>query len=411
MFRWIIKNIRTLFTAFILAIAIWVSAVSASDPDRTQDFPRQVRIEIVGQDPGLVISGSIPQNVQLTLRAPQTVWDQLISEEGAIRAVADLSGLAPGTHTVEVQIQIAITPVRVIARSPQTITLVLESLITRSIPIELTVEGEPAVGFQAETPILETSEVLISGPQSIVESIAAVHASIQITGTRQDVEAVLPLYPETVDGETVQGITMYPEQVQVRVPVTQLIGYRDLAVKVVTRGRVASGYRLTSVSVFPPLVTVFSDNAAIIDSLPGQIETMPLDLSGTNDDIEVFLELNIPEGIMLIGEQHVLVQIGIAPIEGSLTMSYRPVEIINLSPSLQATISPVRVDVILSGPLPVLETLSPSDVLVVINAERLTVGTYQLAPTVEILVQGVTVESILPGTVEVVIRPAFTPTP
>ncbi|MDP2976486.1 MAG: hypothetical protein Q8N45_09800, partial [Anaerolineales bacterium] len=66
-------------------------------------------------------------------------------------------------------------------------------------------------------------------------------------------------------------------------------------------------------------------------------------------------------------------------------------------------VSPENVDVILSGPLPVLDTLAPSDVHVVIDVKGLGVGTHHLTPTVPMVIAGVTVESILPGTVEVII--------
>ena len=66
-------------------------------------------------------------------------------------------------------------------------------------------------------------------------------------------------------------------------------------------------------------------------------------------------------------------------------------------------VAPNNVDVILSGPLPLLDTLSPQDVRVVIDVTDLEEGTHQLTPKVEILVSDIVVESILPGTVEVVI--------
>ncbi|MDP3186676.1 MAG: hypothetical protein Q8M58_15560, partial [Anaerolineales bacterium] len=138
-------------------------------------------------------------------------------------------------------------------------------------------------------------------------------------------------------------------------------------------------------------------------ALPGYVETTPLDLNGASADIEIRLNLNLPAGVALVGEQNVLVQVGISAIQSSLKLTNRPVEINNLSATLQAKVSPENVDVILSGPLPVLDTLAPSDVHVVIDVKGLGVGTHHLTPTVPMVIAGVTVESILPGTVEVII--------
>jgi YbbR domain-containing protein len=71
---------------------------------------------------------------------------------------------------------------------------------------------------------------------------------------------------------------------------------------------------------------------------------------------------------------------------------------------------PQTVDVIISGPLPVLDALTPQDVIVTVDVTGLELGTHQLVPAVDVLVGNVLVESILPGTIEVVISPPITPT-
>jgi len=209
----------------------------------------------------------------------------------------------------------------------------------------------------------------------------------------------------------VSGVTIHPESVQVTLPVIQQGGYRDLAVKVVTINNPAGGYRLTSVTALPPIVTVYSADPALIEAIPGYVGTTPLDLSGAKADIEMQLGLAIPPGVTLIGDQSVLVQVGIAPIESSLTISNRPVEVIGLKAGTNAHISPETVDVIVSGPLPILDGLALADVHVQLDLTGLNPGTYQLAPKVVVAKEGLTVESILPGTVEVIITGMGTPTP
>jgi YbbR domain-containing protein len=145
--------------------------------------------------------------------------------------------------------------------------------------------------------------------------------------------------------------------------------------------------------------------------MPGYVETSSLDLSGASEDIEKKLGILLPPGVTLIGEQSVQVKVGIAPIESSRTILYRPVEIIGLATGLDAHLSPQTVDIILSGPLPVLDIMAISDVTVQVDLTGLTPGTYQLTPKVSIVQQNVKVESILPGTVEVIINSTITPTP
>ncbi len=411
MLRWLTTNLRTLLLAFILALAVWVTAVTASNPDETNFLPAPVPIEFIGQDASLLQVGSVPNSVEVSLRAPKSVWEQILADPSSVRAIVDMTGLEAGTHTVEVALQVSAQPVRIVSVSPRTVDLVLEPLLSRSLPVSLAISGDPALGYQAGEATLTPGEVTVSGPETLVLQVASVQATLDLTNARESVEASLPLVALDSNGGILSGVTLSPQAVEVSLPVVHLGGYRDLAVKVVTVGRLASGYRLASVAVFPPIVTVYSGNTALIESLPGYVETLPLNLSGVSENIETRLDLVLPTDVTLVGEMNVLVQVTIAPIESSLTVAYRPVEVTGLGAGLEAQISPTSVDVIISGPLPVLDTLRASDVRVSIDLTGQGAGNYQLTPTVTILLEGLTVESILPGTVQVTISASATSTP
>jgi len=412
MFRWLATNLRTFLLAFALAMAVWMTAVTAANPDETQVYPNPIPIEFIGQDPGLIlIDAMVPQQVELTLRAPHSVWQGILSGETSVRAVVDLTGLGSGTHTVNVQMQIDTRPVRILSVTPQSFDLSLELQATLALNINLVLTGNPAIGYQTGNAVLDPAEVVITGAESLVSQIDHIQATLDLTNTRQNINASIPLQVVDMNGAVINGLTILPEIVQISLPIIQQGGYRDLAVKVMTVGNAASGYSLTSVAAFPPIVTVYSANSDTIDSMPGYVETSSLDLSDAHEDIEKQLGIILPPGVTLIGEQSVLVKVGIAPIESSRTILYRPVELIGLATGLQAHLSPQTVDVILSGPMPVLDSLPISDINVEVDLTGLTPGTYQLTPKVLIIQQNVIVESILPGTVEVIISRTITPTP
>ena len=412
MFRWLATNLRTFLLAFALAVAVWVTAVTAANPDETQVYPNPIPIELIGQDPGLILTGgTVPQQVELTLRAPHSVWQSLLSGKNSIRAVVDLTGLGSGTHSVNVQMQIDASPVRIISVTPETFELSLEPQVTRSLAIELAVTGSPAIGYQVGTAVLNPAEVVITGAESLVSRIDHIQAALDLTDARKNISTSLPLQVVDVKGSVISGVSVLPENVQVSLPVIQQGGYRDLAVKVMTVGNPDSGYSLTSVAALPPIVTVYSANSVIIDAMPGYVETSSLDLNGAQADIEKQLGIILPPGVTLMGDQFVTVKVGIAPIQSSLPISSLPVEMIGLATGLQAHLSPQTVDIILSGPLPVLDSLVFSDVHVQLDLTGLALGTYQLTPKVSFVQDNLTVESILPGTVEVIITSLSTLTP
>ncbi len=410
MMRWLGTNLRTFSLAFVLALAVWVSAVTAADPDEVNTYPQPVKVEIVGQDSSLILTGNYAQQVDVTLRAPRSVWERLIADPNSVRAVIDLSGLGAGNHSVPVQVQIGAQPARLIAVSPAETSLTLEPLVTISQPISLIVNGEPAIGYQAGTPELTPTEVVISGPASLVQNVQTVRMSVNMNNTRESIAQTVALQVLDRNNRAISGLTINPDSAKVTIPVSQQGGYRDVAVKVVVEGQVASGYRLNSISVFPPVVTLFSSDPQLVNAQPGFVETAPLDLNDAKNDLVTRLDLTLPDGISVVGERSVLVEVAIAAIEGSLTLSDKPIEVIGLADGLSAEVSPLTVDVILSGPLPLLETLTAQDVHVVVDVADLSSGTYQLTPTVEFLITGIRVETLLPATVQVTI--VFgTPTP
>ena len=417
MFRWISENYRTFLWAFALALAVWISAVTSADPDETRVLPAPVPVQIVGQDPSLVLNSDIPTEVEVTLRAPRSIWNVIEADPQVVRAILDLSGLSSGNHSLDLQIQVNVRPVQIVTVAPRAIIFTLESLVTQTLNVDVSLSGEVAIGYQAGDANIEPVEVIVAGAKSQVQKVKRARVSVNLSGIRENFDQKLPLEVLDENGQKVDGLTVSPESIDVTLPVSQQGGYRDVAVKVLVTGRVASGYRLTDISVFPPIVTVFAKDPQLVKSLPGVVETQPLDLQNAQEDIITRLGLYLPEGISIVGEQTVLIQAGVSPIESSITLAGERVEIVGLGNGLTAQVSPITVDVIVSGPLPLLDTLTRQDIRVTVDLTGLGVGTHQVVPKVEILISNVVVESILPNTIEVAISltgaPAInvTPTP
>jgi len=407
--RWLAKYFGTLLTAFILAVIVWVSSVVASDPNEERLLERPVEIEIIGQDPDLQIIGEVPRNVTMVLRAPSSVWSQLNNDQNSVRAWVDLSSLGAGVHQVPVQVQVTTRLARLISWEPEQLTFTLDSIISKVFPVRLIVQGNPPTGYQAQTPLLEPAQVTVTGPLSLISTVEEARLSLDISNANQTI--VREQTPLLIDGEgrVVNGLAVSPETVTITQPITLLGGYRYVIVRAVSTGQVASGYRLTNIFVSPVGVVVFSSDPELVNNLPGYVETQSIDLTGQEDDFETLVELDLPPGISVVGDPKVLVQVSIAAIVSSLAISL-PVDMIGLAPGLEASVSPTVVDVILSGPVPVLNELGHTDVRVVVDLTGYEAGTYQLIPEVNILPEQVQRVSMLPSTVEVTITVALTPT-
>ena len=401
--RQITRNLPTLFLSFLLAVVVWALAVNSIDPSVEKVYPNPVTIEVIGQAPNLVITNQLPETIAVTLRAPNSIWNSLVDEKAPVRAIVDLSGLSVGPHVVPVQIQIGIRPVEITTQNPRSVNVSLEQLETKSIAITVQETGQLAVGYQAAPASLSETSATISGPSSLVDRVTAIKVVNDLTGVKDSINATLPLLPVDENGVVVSGISINPEKITITQSIVQRGGYRNLVVRVVTVGQIASGYRLTSIFVSPPTVTVFSSDPALVSDLPEYIETLPLDLSGLKDDFESQVSLKLPDGIELVGDQQVSVQVGVSAIESSLALTNVIVEASGLASNLTAQITPGTTDVIIGGPLRSLETIKVSDLRVLIDLTGMLPGKYVITTGFSLNNQDLQIDNLLPASFDVVI--------
>jgi len=392
--------------ALVLALAIWVLAIYEENPPKTELFPQGIPIEIVEKDERLVILGDIVEEMQITVRASKSSWESLTPS--SFRAFINLEGLKAGLHEVEVQVECPDRSVEILKKEPEKVAIRLEELKTKELTVRVDISGAPAQGYIDKNPTVTPSKVKVVGPGSIVDRVATVVAEVHLWEAKDTIEKMAVLSPLDEKGESLGGVDLDPTQVRVRVPIEQRLGYKDVAVRVLWEGQVASGYRISNISVKPSIVTVTGSPSAI-EEIPGYLQTMLVDIEGATADIVERLLLTLPDGITTLGEQGVLVKINVTAIESSLTIR-RELIIQGLDQSLEASLSPDAVDIILSGPVSKLQELELEQVQVVLDLFGLGKGTHKLIPTV-IVPRELKVESIMPETIEVKIEPLPTPTP
>lgn len=398
------KTLPSLIIAFVLAIAVWIMAVTSSDPSVENVYPNSVPIEVVGQASNTVINTNLIEDVSITLRAPTSIWNTLLLEKAPVRAFIDLSGLGVGSHTVPVQVQIGIKPMEILTFSPRSVTLEIEPLMTRTMDIRIIFQGSLPVGYEAQEPILSETSVTVSGAQSLVENVAEVRAVIKLTDVKTNIDQSVQLAAVNTSGQSVTGVSISPDKVNYTQAVAERGGYRNVVVKVVTSGQVMNGYKLTNLSVFPPTVTVYATDPLIIDALPGYVETMPIDLTEKNADFEQRVSLNLPVGVQTLEVGLVTVNVGIAPIESTLSLVDVSVEPVGLTTGRTAIIEPEKVNVVISGPLIVLQAIKASDLRVLLDLTGMGIGSYTLAPPMLLNIPGLTISSITPTTFVIEIK-------
>ena len=414
MLRKIVQSLSTFALSIILAIMVWFVAVQEQNPPTEADYVPSIHLEVENIPPGTIIFGDIPDRVNLRLRAPQSSWDAL--SPAKFRAWIDLVNLPPGLHDVPVQVEISDRSIVVVEKRPGTINVRLEALTEVQVPINVDVVDAAPLGYIARLPVVNPITATVSGPASIVNQVNKVWAEVYLRGAKETVERSVDLSARDINSNVLSRVTITPPKARVTVPIEQRFGYRDVSVRVVITGEVASGYWISNIVVDPSTVTVVGGPSAL-NKIPGFVETSEVDVSNAAEDITERVALNLPPGVSVVQPENqadnpgggVLVTVDVAAIEGGQTVQ-RPVTFQGLRETRWAVASPPQVDVILSGPLPRLNALTLRDVKVIADLFGLDPGTHKVKLAV-VVPEGLRVESILPDTIEVEIGAGFPPTP
>ena len=407
--RHLLSRLGIMILALLLAFVVWITATLQADPFVTGEFAN-LPVALVGQPADTVVGQPTVEHVTVWARAPQSVLESL--SPGDFTVMMDVAGVQVGEPMpVPVQVEVNNEAVRIEAVSPAQQTVYLEAVDTLAMSVTIGVQGEAAAGYQLLEPNISPDSIAVKGPVSVLELVSTVSGTLSVEGAREPVVAQVEVVPRDADGNLVTGLEWTPEQVEVQVGVRKKLGYKpDVTVIPDLRGDPAVGYRQGSVVVEPSTV-VLAGLPSVLDALPAFVMTQPVSVTGATENMTVRTTLTVPDGIMVANVQFVTVTLEIVPIESSRIMT-AVIETQGLRSNMTAAFSPDVVQVILVGPDPILAGLEPGDVRLIVDLFGYTVGVHRVKPVV-LVPDGVTVVSVIPETVEVVItsEPAPTPTP
>ncbi|MCC6456759.1 MAG: hypothetical protein IT328_17525 [Caldilineaceae bacterium] len=405
--RWrrFVEQINTVALSILLGFIVWFIAINQENPIVQATYGERLPVTVRGLPEDLLpIQDLSRETVQVVLQAPQESWNNL--EASDFTAYIDLTGLTPGIHDVEVDVDVVDPRVRVVSIQRPALRVQLDRVVSKDVPVRVEIMDTTAFGYEWQPPVVEPMTVTVTGPETQVAQVASAGAEVSLGNAKSQVERNQAVAPLNVENQTVPRVTADPAIVHVVVPVEQWPGRKEVAVRVDLNGQPAAGYRLSSVRVNPSTVVLLG-NADVLAQVPGFVATEPFLLADATGEIQRRVQVIVPEGVTVLEGTAVDVTASITPIEGGTTIQQRPV-IQGLGPGLDATVALDTFDVILSGPLPFLEALGPDDVFVIVDLTGLLVGNHVVTPRV-VVPTGIRAVGVLPATIEVVITATSPP--
>lgn len=421
MIRWFRSTGLRLLLALGLSLALWIFVSFSENPDKSSSF-EGVSVSAHSLEPGLVIvdTNGLPRanlpSVNITVQADQqTLANNVQSDD--IRAYIDLHDIGAGEHVLPIQASVERLDLRNMSISeitPSNIAVRLEQLITNTIPITISIQGNVPFSFERGQPQLTESgqaitQTLVTGPQGRVSQVTHVRAVANIEQLRADYTSLVALQALDEHGLLVEGVSIIPNQVSVRIPIRSVAGLRRVAVLGQVMGYPGAGYVVSSITSDPQLVNL-TGSSGPLDAV-SEIQTEMIDISGITSTITREVALLIPSGTSLQVGQASRVVITVEVERLSRPFSVRlpvPVQASNLPAGLLFSASPATIEVTLAGSEAALSQLATSPLQAVVDLSGLGGGSYARQPSIS-LPDGVQIVGAIP-TVTVSLRSQVPPT-
>ncbi len=398
---------------FAVALAVLLYFVALSETNLAQQTKTNffVPVQVVNVPPGLVVS-TPPQSVQLWVTATNSVFNRLRSE--SFTAQVDASGAIAGDNDLPINVTSSDPEVLNVVPDQPKVTLHLEEVANRVLPVRANLQGQVASGYQLGTPIVDPPTLTVTAATSVVSR--ATEAVIDVNIDHVTVPVNGAFTPRIVDSRGIDlkdpNLHVSPLSVNVQVPIVQQTLYKEVGIRPVAQGQPAPGYALQPLEVNPPTTTLVGDPASL--EAASFVDTAPVDITGISTTIVRSVALSPPQRTLLLQDaQTVTVTVRVTTLPVTQTVRVPP-SVINLSGTVQLARTLDLVSVTISGPAPALQNLAvnPSDFKVVIDASGKGPGRYALDVRVQQVPAGLTLQDFTPKQVQVdlVAAPA-TPTP
>lgn len=378
-----VNKILYLVLSLLLAIVFWLYVDEIQGHTISKEF-KAMPIEFIGAEDtlpsrGLMLVDGENATLDLTVTGPRTIVSGM--RRGDIRVQVNLTSItAVGTHpmsyTYATSDNININDIS-IQGSRSTVTVQVAPLYSKSVPVQVSVEGEVADGYiyMTERLLTDPAAITLSGREENVDQVESVRVKLDLTDVSGTIQQEYGYELLDAQGNVVEpdGIRVSNKRVEVTAPVYVIKELPLLVTFQQAAGSMESNIRW---DLEHDSIQVAGESA----SLEGieNINLGEVDLSAIlSDRDDIPLEISIPSGcVNLSGFNSTNLTVRFRGLE-TRAFSVSNISPIGLSDNQRFSLITNSVDVLLRGPASQLEEVTEEDIRVVVDmTEFVSNGTY-----------------------------------
>lgn len=367
---------RAFYIVFSLlaSVTIWLYVAYVENPDVSVNV-QGVRIEFINKeflkDKSLVVTKTNVDTVSLRFMGKRNTVSSLTNKN--VKVTADLAGISvPGIYQLQYSISypLDVNPqsLTVNGRSNELISVTVDAMASKEIPVHGIYNGGVAEGYQAEPLVITPNTITISGPKQTISKVVSAQVTVLRENVSKTVEDTLPLTLLDDGGHAVPAdqLDLSQKTVNVKLPVV-MVKTVPLTVKL-TPGAGADDTN-TVCTITPPSLTL-SGNTETLQSL-NQIVLGTIDLTKFLGKMTQTFEIALPNGTTnLTGTIKAEVNISVSGLD-SRHVSATNIQTANGPAGYLASVVTTNVDVLLRGKTDTLGKVSPDNIRIVADLSEL----------------------------------------
>ena len=377
------RKIGSVVLSVACAFALWLYVITAVSPGSTDTYyniPIVWEGESVLNERGLMVTAVSSNTVNLRLSGNRSDLSKVNS--GNITIKADLSKIyEPGTQIPLTYTSptfpgdVASNAFVIESKEPDSIYITVVKRVSKSVPVEVVWVGTTAEGFMIdrENKTLDHPEVTVTGPESVVNTIAKATITVDLDGRR---ESISESYNYTLcdeQGDPVDAKLITTDVEQVRLDVT-IRAVKDLRLTYTLNPGGGANAENTTVTLSAETIRVSGSEAAL-ENLGDTLSIGSINLADITRDTTLTFGVALPEGITnLTGINEVTAEVsfhGLATKE----MTVAQIEAVNVPEGLEVELITEKLTVTLRGPTEQISKVTPEDVTAIADFTGAEVGT------------------------------------
>ena len=313
------NNLGYKILALVFAFVLWLMVYNTEDPTRTETMTISVSVinkeSVENMNKYFEIAEGAGR-ITFSITAPRSVHEKL--DERDFTAVADMEYLTidEGGMTGSVPIELKCTASNFdesvkLSTTTKTLTVKLETLMSKQFVISANAVGTVANGHALGAVTITAPNVLkVSGPESVVNKVAAVVATIDVEDMSVNVtDTVVPILYDS-QGQEIDATRLTLSNTTVNIS-ANILKVKEVPITVKPSGNPATGHIITSILSDPTTIQL-KGSATVLNSISAiEIPSELVRVEGATDEVRATIDITdyIPYGAELVDKADATVEI------------------------------------------------------------------------------------------------------